>query len=326
MRVDELRTMLEKYEKAVLKEIIVSLYKMIPKNRKEDSALDELLLNFAHEKAKTSNKKDKSKDFKLLKAEIEQLMDYADMQYYLAPNNYVRKEQRSKWRFEVKRLIKELLSIGGENSEEAGQLLADIYAMLCYACAYYVFRTEAPFSAVGYQQPELLRLVLGKIFYSGFSLVAIKRAVFLTLDSDVDRETLNVELMFVLVDILQTPDAKEMALSQCVAFQKEYDSYQASKNVFKHSTYGSEYRRKEHSNYSVDQYLLLKFSLDEYDDGIDYFWKHYIEKNKEITLYCLLRFINNETLWIREYEKAVANGIKPRDYLQKEYAKLKAES
>ena len=327
MRVDELRTTLNKYNGAELKEIIVSLYKMIPKSRKEDSSLDELLLNFTHEKSKTPDKKIKPINFEPLKTEIEQFMEYADMQYYLAPNKYVRKEQRSKWRFEVKRFIKELLPVGGENSEEAGRLLADIYEMLCYACGYYVFRTEDPFSALGYRQSDLLQLVLRKIFYNGFNLDAMKKAVFLTLDSTVDRETLHVELMFALLDILKTTDTKEMALSQCVAYQKEYDSYQASKDEFKYPS-GNKYRRERHLNYATELYLLLKFSLLEYDDGIDYFWKHHKEINKEITLYCLLRLLDDDSLsglWIREYEKAVANGIKPRNYLQEKYAKLKAE-
>jgi hypothetical protein len=329
MRVDELRTMLNNYDQAALKEIIVSLYKMIPKKLKEDSSLDELIQNFTLEKSKTQNKKDKPTNFEPLKNEIEQFITYADMQYYLAPNRYVRKEQRSKWRFEVKRFIKELLKIGGENSEKAGQLLADIYAMLCYACNYYIFRTEVPFSAVGYQQPDLLELVLNKIFHNGFNSAAINKAVFLTLDSNVDRETLHTQLMLVLIDILKTPDAKEMALLHCVAYQKGYDFYQNSKEVFRYVSSYNEYRRDEHKNYATELYSLIKFSLQEYDDGIDFYWKHYIEKRKEVTLYCILRLLDTDSLadlWIREYEKAVANGIEPRKYLQEQYAELKARA
>jgi hypothetical protein len=328
MRVNELRTTLDSYDKAALKEIVISLYKMIPKKQKDENSLDELLLSFTLEKSKTQNKESKTISFEPLKNEIEQFIEYADMQYYLAPNKYVRKQQRSKWRFEVKRFIKELLRAGGENSEEAGRLLAEVYVMLSYACAYYIFRTENPFSAIGYQQTDLLQAVLSKLFYGGFDSAAIKRAVFITLDSNVDRETINLELLYVLVAALKTPNTKEMALSQCVAFQKEYDSFQASKKVFRY-TFGNEYRRDEHRNYATDLYLLLKLSLREYDDGIDYFWKHNIKNDKEITLYCLLRLLSEDSLsglWIREYEKAVANGIQPRDYLQKQYAELKAKA
>ena len=183
MKVDELRTALGKYDSSVLREIVVELYKIIPKNRKEDRGLDEFLLNFTREKAK-SDKNDIPVNFEKLKAEIEQFLVYADMQYYLAPNKYVRKEQRSKWRFEVKRFIKDLIKVGGENSGEAGRLLADIYNMLSYACHYSIFSTESPFSSVGYEQADLLSLVLYKIFYSGYTPSAIRTAVFLTLDSN----------------------------------------------------------------------------------------------------------------------------------------------
>ena len=228
------------------------------KSRKEDSGLDELLMNFTHEKAK-SDKKDEPVNFEKLKAEIKQFLIYADMQYYLAPNKYVRKDQRSKWRFEVKRFIKELIKIGGENSEEAGRLLADIYNMLSYGCHYSIFSTEDPFSSVGYEQTDLLMLVLKKIFYSGYTPGTIKSAVFLTLDSNVNWNTLHINLMSALVDMLKTTDTKETALLQCIAYRNEYVAYQSAKKIFKEAD-RSGYRRKEHSNNAVELYLMLKFA------------------------------------------------------------------
>ena len=327
MRVNDLRTALKNYDTDTLIEIAVTLYKVIPKGRKEDEGLDEILLDFSRGKAPA--KKEPTVDFDSLKAEIEQFIEYADEQYYYAPNRYVRKEKRSKWRFEVKRFIKDLLSVRGENSEDAARLLTDIYAMLCYACNYWIFSSDDPFSAVGYKQTDFLRLVLEKLFFSGFDEATVRTAVFLTLDSNVDRETLYTELSGVLVDILKTPDTKELALKHCIAYKDGYDEYQTSKEVFsyKASSWSSDdYRKRRHSNNSVDLYLMLKISLFEIDDGIDYFWKNYVERDREITLYCLLRFLNSQNdLWIREYEKAVANGIKPRDNLKKEYASRKAQ-
>jgi len=327
VRVNDLRTALKKYDLDTLIEIAVTLYKVIPKGRKEDEGLDEILLDFSRGKAPV--KKEPAVDFDSLKAEIEQFIEYADEQYYYAPNRYVRKEKRSKWRFEVKRFIKDLLSVRGENSEDAARLLTDIYAMLCYACNFWIFSSDDPFSAVGYKQTDFLRLVLEKLFFSGFDEATVRTAVFLTLDSNVDRETLYTGLSGVLVDVLKTPDTKELALKHCIAYKDGYDEYQTSKEVFsyKASSWSSDdYRKRRHSNNSVDLYLMLKISLFEIDDGIDYFWKNYVERDREITLYCLLRFLNSQNdLWIREYEKAVANGIKPRDNLKKEYTARKAQ-
>ncbi|MCL2321211.1 MAG: hypothetical protein FWC47_03795 [Oscillospiraceae bacterium] len=328
MRVDELRAALEKYDTATLKKILVELYKKIPKKIKEENGFDDLLLNF--EDGKKAIKQEKQIDFDALAGEIEEFIDYADKQYYFGPNQYVRKNERSKWRFTVMHFIKDLLTVKGEDSEEAGDLLADIYAMLCYGCSYYIFSTENPFSAVGYKQVELLKIVLEKLFYSGFSQTAIKKAVFLTLDSEVDHETLNRDLSTILVNALKTPETKEEALLQCIAYQKEYYDYQSEKEYFKYKRDSSsrDFRQNEHKKYAIELYSMLKFSLYEYDEGIEYFWKHYNGSTEDI-LYYLLKLLNNcdlNELWIREYEKAVANGINPHDSLKKEYDERKKDN
>jgi len=326
VKVSDLRTAISKYDAPELKEIVVTLYKAIPKSRKESDGLDELLLNFTKGKAKAV-KNEMPVNFKALRSDIELFIDHADHNLYIAPNRIVSKDKRSKWRFEVRRFIKGLVAIHGEDSETAAQLLADIYDMLSYACYYRVFSSDNPFSAVGYEQPEFLQLVLCKIFYNGFSQGAIRKAVFLTLDSNVDRNTLHRELLHVLVSTLKTSDTKEMALDQCAAYAREYGGYHAAKAVFNYHSDVSEYRASRHKNVSVDLYLLLKLSLHEYDDGIAYYWNNHKEYTKEITLYCLLTyFLTDEkfnALWLREYENAVAGGIKPRENLQEEYEKRK---
>jgi len=199
VKVDELRTALSKYDVSELKEIVVTLYKTIPKSRKESDGLDELLLNFSKEKTK-SVKKEAPIDFAALESDVETFIEYAGKDLYFAPNRIVSKDKRSKWRFEVRRFIKGLIAVHGEDSESAALLLADIYEMLCYACNYWILNSDNPFSAVGYEQTEFLRAILGKIFYNGFNQEAVKKAVFLTLDSTVDRNTLHSELMYVLTD------------------------------------------------------------------------------------------------------------------------------
>ena len=327
MLVNELRTALEQYENAVLKEIIVSLYKMIPKSKKEDQGLDDLLLNFSKEKEK--QKKGKTPvNFKELADEIVQFIDYANASFYYAPNRIVSKEKRSKWRFEVKRFIKELIPIVGESSVASARLLAYIYEMLSYGCNYYIFSTENPFSAVGYEQPELLRMVLSKIFYNGYDEKSIKTAVFLTLDSNTDRETLHLSLLYALVGYLKTPDTIEMALGQCVAFKNNYDVFQAEKPLFKYTKYDG-YRREEHRDYAAELYLMLKFKLHEYDEGIRYFWDNYSRNRLETTLYVLLQYLDDDDMnnyWIREYEKALKKKIKPRDELAEEYEERKRKA
>ena len=326
MKVDELRVALSRYDAAELKEIAVMLYKVIPKKRKESDGLDDILLNFTTEKAKPT-KKETLVDIGVLQEEIVTFIEYASESLYLAPNRIVNKDKRSKWRFEVRRFVKELIATSGENSETAAMLLADIYEMLCYACYYLIFSSDNPFSAIGYAQQDYLRLVLDRMFYSGFSQDTVKKAVFLTLDSNADKNTSHLTLLYELVSMLKTPDTKEMALAQCVAYAKEYSVYQAMKRVFGYPVKKDEYRESEHKNHAAELYLLLKFSLHEYDEGIAFFWENYKEHRKEITLFYLLAYFLSSkelsALWLREYEKAVAGGIEPRESLQREYEKRK---
>jgi len=327
MKVAELRAALAAYDAETLREIVVMLYKAVPKGKKESDGLDEIIQDFSKDKAKKKDKAPQWIDFPSLESEVEEFIGLVAADCYFAPNRYVNKSKRSKWRFEVKRFIKALLDVRGEDGEKAARLLAKIYEMLSYGCNYYIFTSDNPFAAVGYEQPELLRLVLGKLFFSGVDRATMKEAVFLTLDSNVDRETLHIQLQYVLLNALKTADAKELAFEQCAAFREGYDDFQAAKERFRYSTKYDDYRKEARGNNAVELYLIIKFSLHEYDDGIKYFWKNYIERDKEITLYILLDYYLSEEgfedLWIREYERMVAKRVEPREYLQEEYAERK---
>jgi hypothetical protein len=132
--------------------------------------------------------------------------------------------------------------------------------------------------------------------------------------------------MSVLISLLTTTDTREMALEQSVAFVKGYAAYQASKKAFKYDV-TDDFRVKECKNNGTELYVMLKFSLREYEDGIAYFNENFEKRSKEIVLYCLLtHFLDGDefkALWLREYEKAVANGVDPRPHLQEQYRKRK---
>ncbi len=56
MKVNELREKIEKYARADLERITVELYKAIPKAKKEDMAVDELIANPSSKKKKPTGK------------------------------------------------------------------------------------------------------------------------------------------------------------------------------------------------------------------------------------------------------------------------------
>ena len=68
--------------------------------------------------------------------------------------------------------------------------------------------------------------------------------------------------------------------------------------------------------------FLITIALGEPEKGVEYYFKHSKESDKEITLYRVLRladWMDEEELWLEVYKYGLAKKIKPRDRLREEY-------
>ena len=90
MLVNELRKEIEKYDKNELQNIIVELYKRIPKDKKDGYNVDEFIKN---SKKNPSAKKEIL--FEELQKEIIYFLQLVDNGYYAIPNKIVSKKERS---------------------------------------------------------------------------------------------------------------------------------------------------------------------------------------------------------------------------------------
>lgn len=324
MLVSELRELLRKYNEEDLRLIISEMYKTIPKKIREEKDIDAMLKGIhEHINLRKIEKIDNREvDLNDIKAEIERFIDYAYKQYYFAPNSFVHKRERPKWRFKVKAYIKDLqgVPIEDEVGNEATCLLVNLYEMLSYACGHYIFSTEDPFRSVGIEQLVLLDAVISRKLSQGINNEAVKSVIEFVINSNVDRETLHSSLFKVLIKNLKSPDSKEMAIEQCVILVKELKRFKPVSSKKERGDNSSAYQCKEIINYLVEMIFRLNMALCEYDEGITYFNANYIETDKEIALYILLRLILEYKLkdhWIREYSEAFSREIKPREALQK---------
>lgn len=322
MLVSELRELLKKYNQEDLRLIITEIYKSIPKKIKEDKNIDELIqdvhgfLNIG--KKENALKNQVSMDE--LKPKIDQFLKYAYNRFYFIPNNYVHKKDRPKWRFIVKQFIKDLQTFPGDSPEgkTATELLAKLYEMLSYACGYYIFSTENPFSSVGIKQTELLDIVIKRMLGYGLDRESVKSAVLLVINSYVDYVTLHSNLIDILISNIKTVDLKEMAIEQSLILKEEL--FKTSQGLKKSSN--SDYYREERNNNLVEIIFLLYISLCEYDKAIKYFNKNYKTWDKEVSLNVLLDYLFIYGLkdnWVNVYEDAVKNGIKPGEGLKTTY-------
>jgi hypothetical protein len=326
MLVSELRELLKKYTIEDLRLLVSEMYKSMPKKLREDKDIDELLKDVHAYVRIGKDDKTQAKQINVeeIKPQIELFIEYAYKQYYFAPNSYIHKKERPKWRFIVKAYIKDLqdVRVEGTEGEAATVLLTKLYEMLSYACAYYIFNTDNPFRSVGIEQTDLLDSIIKRKLGNGIGKENIKSAISLVISSNVDRETLTSSLINVLVMNLKSTDSKEIAIEQCMAIKEELEKQRLNSSRKASFSDRSEYDRKEKINNLVEIVFKLNMALCEYDKAIAYFNNNNMENDKEVTLYILLRHLLNYNLkehWLNEYERALRNGIKPREALSKTF-------
>lgn len=326
MLVSEVREVLKKYNEEDLRLIVAEMYKSMPKKLKEDKQVDALLQDVQGwiNVRNTRRSQVEQVDLISLKEEIDRFVQHAYNQYYFAPNSYVHKNDRPKWRFKTKGFIKDLqvFPVDNEEGKIATDLLQKIYEMLSYACGYYIFRTDSPFGSVGMTQTGLLDLVIARKLAGDVSKESLRSAISMVINSTVDRQTLDSFLISVLVDNLKTPDLRESAIEQCFEVKKEQEKVALSK---KGRRGGYDYEYEERRNNLVEMVFRIYMDLKEYDRAISYFKGGYVEHNKEVALFVLLDLLNEYGLkehWIREYNAAIEKGVSPRESLQEMYLEL----
>ncbi|MEA4902892.1 hypothetical protein [Desulfitobacterium sp.] len=328
MLVSELKKLMKNYTREELGLLAVEMYKAIPKKIRDEKNVD-IMVKDIHAflaQNKAGREKKKAIDLSVLQYEINQFLSDAYNQYYFAPNQFVRKKERPKWRFKVKEYIKDLESVPcqGKDALAAADLLKKLYILLCDASVIYLFNTEDPFRSVGIEQPALADLVISRILAQGINNESLRQAIGLVIEDKHDRETLPSHLILKLVGNLKTPQAKSMAIEESKLLNSELRKalQTSSSNNKKRSSSQTDvnhYLAINKINNLVETVLRLAFALYEYEEGIRYFRDNYLEQNKEIALYVLLELLFEYDLkdfWLKEYERALAQGIKPRKGLQ----------
>ncbi|MFC1977627.1 hypothetical protein ACFLWS_05115 [Chloroflexota bacterium] len=320
MKISEVRSLIETYSAEQLRLIIAGLYKVIPKDVKEENDIDGMLKNpesLTQPRSKTRQKQ--VPDIELLKNETERFLDHAYEQYYIIPNRFVSKQNRPKWRFVVKRLYKELLATATneDNVREAASLLEKLYQLLCYSCHDVLFSAYDSFESIGISQEEFFRNVLSLKYHCEDKKFFIKNALLLMVNNSLNRYTLHENLMQVILDFAKTPDLREMTIASC---SELIETINKNPSTQKERKYG--YEREEKLNTLTKMVFLSYTRLYEYSEAISYFKANYCEVDKEVTLYILLRMLfdlKQKDYFLQEYERALADGIHPRQTLKQAY-------
>ena len=339
MKVAALRALLDRYDADQLRLLVVETYKLLPKRVREDSAIDDLVRDpRPRPRAARKARAEPPPDIELLADEIGDFLEFANLHYYIAPNRFVPKSERPKWRFLVKRFVRQLTEVAGDEEAlpQAADLLGRLYRLLCLACGQWVFNTDDPFRSVGIEQTALLGQVLALDRARLPPGEFVPHALELVVESELDRSTLSTGLIEALVEQLPTPALRELAIAACTRRIAEIDREHAAARgerrggkgrapAFGHEN--SDYSVRSRVNRLAETGFRCHVALGNPESAVRYFERHCREKDPEVKLYVLLSRLLQLRLkerWLAAYEEAVEKGVRPRKSVKEAYQKVRA--
>ena len=328
MKVSELREKIKYREKEELQALVVEMYKLIPKGVKEDKGIDALIDNPTLFKAmhKKAQAEPQNIDFNQLDKEITQFIQYAEAQYYIAPNRIVPKKERSNWRFTAKRLVDQVTTLSSqpEYEKECTALLEKLYVLFCYASGHYVFASEEPFETLKIPQESFFKRVALLKKQTEEPEKWIREMLLLIIDNGLDYVTTSNVLMETLSELLTNAPLKERTVQICKDLIKERKHKLAGAHASKQRNFI--YREEEKIEKLIVMIFINQSALGEYEEAVNYYKQHYSAIRDEVKLYILLSLIEKyqgPQNWMKEYDEAVENGTDPRAALKKMYQHIK---
>lgn len=313
MKVSELREIIKKYNEEDKEKIIVELYKRIPKKTKEDYNIDNYIMNLNVKVEKS----DKEFTIERLEKEVNYFVECAYSDLYVSPNKIISKSERSKWRFKVKNFYKKLNSFlpTTEDGKKATDLLKDLFIILSFGTHYLTFSSWNTFGAIQISQSEFLMNIVQRKLANGITDDNLSYCIEL-LNVKYDPQEYHKSILISFESCLKTADARYMAIEllkkQVLLWKEKY----RQKDSYENETY---------VNYFVECIIDIYIELCEVKNGISYFHKQYINRDKEIKEYILLEKLEEYGLykeWILEYEKHLEK-IDYRNELKEKYKEYK---
>lgn len=313
MKVSELREIIKKYNEEDKEKIIVELYKRIPKRTKEDYNIDNYIMNLNVKVEKS----DKEFTIERLEKEVNYFVECAYSDLYVSPNKIISKSERSKWRFKVKNFYKKLNSFlpTTEDGKKATDLLKDLFIILSFGTHYLTFSSWNTFGAIQISQSEFLMNIVQRKLANGITDDNLSYCIEL-LNVKYDPQEYHKSILISFESCLKTADARYMAIEllkkQVLLWKEKY----RQKDSYENETY---------VNYFVECIIDIYIELCEVKNGISYFHKQYINRDKEIKEYILLEKLEEYGLykeWILEYEKHLEK-IDYRNELKEKYKEYK---
>jgi hypothetical protein len=324
VKVDELRVKLSKLNQEDLIKLAVEFYKLVPKAKKEDANLDELI-NSPTQKVVKPSTVAAFRGLVEIESEVDVFLANARAQNYLVSNKIIPKKERATWRFKVKAWYKELTNPKNSHFDTAKQteILLSLYTLLAEACGYQYFTSEEPFESVGVPQTDFYRTVLQFIDKTQGKTGVVNRGIGLIVNNNTGYNTSYSNLMTELIPILETPDAKYHAIevTNRLIQENNFTHPTAKKGTVSYDRFSSgNYQKETKNNHLAELGFRLYASLYDYHAAIEFYETHHYESDTEVKLYILTRLLvehEQKDAVKTVLNQAIKAGEKPRSGLLK---------
>lgn len=284
MKIDEVKQAIKFYSASELAQLVVELYKLIPKAKKEEKDVDDYICNLqtllSNKENKIAKKEPAMRQYSVISAEIDDFVPKAHKQLFYMPTKTISKKERLNWRFQVKAWYKEIGSNAQKdyvNLEKYVDMLGKLYDILCYGCNRLIFSNDNPFRSVGIEQDVFFRVLYQMSKEAMPTRKYVEKGVRRAILNDVNPEMYHKEIFLILVEEL-AEDELEIAIELAEKHQVINPSPKANIS----------YSTKSNNNEAVELIFHLYIKANEYEKGIAHFKKHYIYE-KEIIIYCLVK-------------------------------------
>lgn len=316
MKLAEMKSLIKDYTPEQLRTIIAESYKLIPKARREDAGIDDIIRNPKLRKRRMPKEKNRPRPVEEIEQETNRFVEDARAQYYLMPNRYISKNKQSNWRFVVRRLFNELPAASKEeaNASRGAALVEKLYTLLCDACGEVLFTGYDPFGSVRIPQTEFYHEVLALYERVLPKKEFVRKALLLIVDRELSRYTQYSNLMEEFITFLRIPDLKYLAIGQAnelLETRRKSDAEGKRRD-------SSEYSRNEVHNNLCEFICRCYLRLDEQEHACEYFEEHYREEDPEVKLYVLVRILfsyQEKEEVVRAIKDAESRGVKLRHSL-----------
>jgi hypothetical protein len=331
MKVDELRVKLYKLKQDEVIRLAVEFYKLVPKAKKEENNLDDLI-NTPEVKTAKPAATSPIVSFENMATEVNTFIDNAKNQNYLYPNKIISKKERPTWRFKAKAWYKELTNpkTYGFDMELKTEICAKLYNLLCESCHYQYFSADDTFNSVGVEQTVFFRSVLQLIDQTEGKTSLLNRGLEMAINNSTSPNVLESWVIQEFVDILNAETLKYDAIEKV---EKMIEGNQAPppsiiKTRNTEEDFTTKYYRERKTNRLTEMGFRLYASMFQFEEAIVFYNNYHKQKDDEVKLYILVRLLfesQQKTHIQAVLESGVASGVALRASLKKLLATIQTK-